>query len=164
MVFTVAEIADLIRLPHVERAAIVERLRHWGKEGLLAPVGQRNPGTGRPNAYEVTAVYDAAILNTLADSGLPIGRLRHIGVTLSAAERARTAWAKKRSPKLELEVADFGTPDHQGGRYAVFLHDGDKRDHLGKGMHPRAEMSYSVNVSRLFARIETRMKEQGGSK
>jgi len=44
---------------------ISERLRTWTKEGLLKPIGKRNPGTGRHLRYPKRAVVDAAILSKL---------------------------------------------------------------------------------------------------
>jgi DNA-binding transcriptional MerR regulator len=161
MPLTVAVIAELIRRPDADKAAVTERLRHWSAEGLLKPIGDRNPGTGRPRLYDESAVFDAAILNLLADLGFPIGKQRYYLVVLDLAQRAKDLWEKKSLAPLYLEVADFGDPDIEGGTHAVFLHEGKKRAHIGSVIHPRAEGSLIVNVTRLFARIEKRMTEQG---
>jgi DNA-binding transcriptional MerR regulator len=161
MPLTVAAIAELIRRPDVDKAAVIERLRHWSTEGLLKPLGDRNPGTGRPRFYDESAVFDAAILNVLADLGFPIGKQRYYLVVLDLAQRAKELWEKKSFATLYLEVADFVDPGIEGGTHAVFLHEGKKRAHIGSVIHPRAEASLIVNVTRLFARIEKRMSEQG---
>lgn len=162
MALTVAELADVIRRPDADRAAVVERLRAWSNAGLLEPAGERNPGTGRPRLYDPAVIYDAAILNGLADAGFPIGKARYYVVVMLLAQRAKDAWARKRRADLYLEVADFGTPDPQGGTHAVFLHEGKKRDHLGSLIHPRSEGSYILALSKLFAKIDERMKALTG--
>jgi DNA-binding transcriptional MerR regulator len=156
MALTVAQLADVIRRPEAERAAVVERLRTWTEVGLLAPAGERNPGTGKPRQYDDAAIYDAAILNSLADAGFPIGKVRMVVALL--AQRAKDAWARKRRADLYLEIADFVIPNPQGGTHAVFLHEGKKHGHLGSLIHPRSEGSYILPVGKLFARIEERMK------
>jgi hypothetical protein len=158
MALTVAELADVIRRPEADRAAVVERLRTWTEGGLLASAGERNPGTGRRRAYDDAAIYPAAILNSLADVGLQIGKARYFMVVLLVAERAKDAWARERRADLYLEVADFVIPNPQGETHAVFLHEGEKHDHLGRLIHPRSEGSYILPVGKLFARIEERVK------
>ena len=158
MALTVAELAEVIRRPDADRAAVVERLRTWTDAGLLEPAGDRNPGTGKPRTYPDTAMYDAAILNSLADAGFPIGKARYFMVVMVLAQQAKDAWTYKRRADLYLEVADFVTPNHQGGTHAVFLHEGKKRGHLGSLIHPRSEGSYILAVGKLFARIEERKK------
>jgi hypothetical protein len=123
---------------------------------LLQPVGDKNPGTGRPRFYEESAVFDAAILNALAGVGFPIGKQRrYLGALELELQRAKELWQKKSVDTLYLEVADFVDPDIEGGTHAVFLRKAKK-----ELIHSRAEASLVINVSRLFARIEKRM-EQG---
>jgi DNA-binding transcriptional MerR regulator len=162
MALTVAELADVIRRPDADRAAVVERLRTWTDVGLLAPAGERNPGTGKPRTYDDAVIYDAAILNGLADAGFPIGKARYFMVVMTLAQQAKDAWAHERRTDLYLEVADFVTPNPQGGTHAVFLHEGEKHPHLGSLIHPRSEGSYILAVGKLFARIDERMKALTG--
>ncbi len=158
MALTVAQLADVIGRPGTDRAAVVERLRFWTDAGLLKPAGERNPGTGRPRQYDDAMAFDAAILNSLADVGFSIGKARYFMVVMLLSQRAKDAWERKRHADLYLEVADFGTPNPQGGTHAVFLHEGKKRDHLGSLIHPRSEGSYILAVSKLFARVDERLK------
>jgi DNA-binding transcriptional MerR regulator len=158
MALTVAELANVIRRPEADRAAVVERLRTWTEIGLLAPAGERNPGTGKRRAYDDAVIYDAAILNSLADAGFQIGKARYFMVVMLLAERAKDAWAREHRAGLFLEVADFVVPNPQGETHAVFLHEGEKHDHLGGLIHPRSEGSYILPVSKLFARIEKNME------
>jgi hypothetical protein len=152
MALTVTDLAELVCRPGTDKAATVERLRSWTKEGVLPVAGDKNPGTGRAREYDISAAYTAVILNAVADVGLPIGRQRYLTVTLNVAAEAQAKWTQKRRPHLYLEIADFGDPNPQGGRHAVFLHD-------KATMHPRAEASLLLDVGRLFARVEKRMTE-----
>jgi hypothetical protein len=164
MSLTVAELAEIVRRPEVDRAAVVERLRTFTDLGLLETVGPLNIGTGKRRQYPDEAIYSAAIFDTLAD-GFHVGELRHFTVVKYAAVRARLAWFKQRQPGLFLEVDDFGKPNHQGGRHAVFLHQpGRKPPHLGKLIHPRARFAIIVNVSDLFMRIERQRNELEAAK
>jgi hypothetical protein len=159
MALTVAQLADVIRRPDADRAGVVERLRAWTDAGLLEPAGDRNPGTGKPRTYPDQVMYDAAILNSLADAGFPIGKARYFMGVMGVAQQAKDAWTMKRRADLYLEIAAFHEPNHQGGRHAVFFHEGKKHGHLGKFIHPRAEGSYFLAVGKLFLRIEECMKK-----
>jgi DNA-binding transcriptional MerR regulator len=162
MALTVAEIAELIRRPTVKTAKVIERLRAWSDIGLLEPIGNRNPGTGVRRVYDEEAVYTAGILNALADGGVAIARQRYFIMILDVAHRARVAWAKERRGDLYLEIAEFDEPDPQQVTHAVFFHQGKKSDHTGKLIHPRADASIVLNLSRVFERIEQRKRGKGG--
>jgi hypothetical protein len=155
-ILTVAALAEVIRNDNDNPAAVNERVRAWTSEGLLTPIGDRNPGSGKHRTYDESSAFDAAILSRLADFGLPIGRQRYFLMVLLCAESAKELWRQKSSKTLYLEIAHFIEPDVDGGHYTVFLHEG-KRNLF----HPRSDGSYIVDISRLFARVEKRMKQLG---
>lgn len=64
---TAAEIAERIRRPNEDMRAAGDRIRNWTREGLLVPVGEKNPGTGKVRRYAADAVVDAALLQTIVD-------------------------------------------------------------------------------------------------
>jgi hypothetical protein len=66
----VSEIAERICQPgsKLTKAKVIDRLRNWTKEGLLIPVGDKNPGTGRHRRYPESAVADALLLSVLTDA------------------------------------------------------------------------------------------------
>ena len=72
---TVRDIAHRIwRLSDsMSEAQLVQRVRGWTREGLLLPVGEKNPGTGRHRRYPYTAVPEAMLLKVLSDA---IGRMQ----------------------------------------------------------------------------------------
>ena len=74
---TVSEMAGRIwRLSdNMSKGQLVERIRAWTKEGLLLPVGEKNPGTGRHRRYPQSAVAEAMLLKVLSDA---IGRMQSI--------------------------------------------------------------------------------------
>ncbi len=44
-----------------------DRIRNWTREGLLEPVGEKNPGTGKVRRYPESALIDAALLQVITD-------------------------------------------------------------------------------------------------
>jgi hypothetical protein len=64
---TVSEIAEQIRGRDEDLTVVIDRLRNWTKEGLLRPLGEKNPGTGRKRRYPETAIIDAMLLTVLTD-------------------------------------------------------------------------------------------------
>jgi DNA-binding transcriptional MerR regulator len=74
MPLTVSEIAQLLVDEPERQAALVERIRHWTREGLIEPIGVKNPGTGRHREYGTSALVDVAILNALAGIGMQVGQ------------------------------------------------------------------------------------------
>jgi DNA-binding transcriptional MerR regulator len=55
-----------------------ERVRHWTREGLLSPAGEKNPGTGRARLYDESAFRKARVLNSLTECGLTVRNLHVI--------------------------------------------------------------------------------------
>ena len=85
---TAGEIAVRIQEPGEDLKVIAERLRTWTKEGLLKPIGKRNPGTGRHHQYPKRALLDAAILSKLhRHFGIWAPRLPHSDRALDLAAK-----------------------------------------------------------------------------
>jgi DNA-binding transcriptional MerR regulator len=61
-----------------ETVVLVERIRHWTREGLITPIGEKNPGTGQHREYHEDVLPDVALLNILADTGIQVSVLHHI--------------------------------------------------------------------------------------
>jgi DNA-binding transcriptional MerR regulator len=57
---------------------LFERIRHWTREGLLTPAGEKNPGTGRSRRYGDDAVRKARVLNSLTELGFTVRHLRAV--------------------------------------------------------------------------------------
>jgi hypothetical protein len=55
-----------------------DRVRHWTREGLLSPAGDKNPGTGRARLYDESAVRKARVLNSLTECGVTVRNLHAI--------------------------------------------------------------------------------------
>jgi hypothetical protein len=62
--FTVSDIAKKIRRPDEGLDQAVTRVRSWTREGLLRPLGNASPGTGKPREYSKDAVVDAFLIET----------------------------------------------------------------------------------------------------
>ena len=65
---TVRDIAQRVQLPGEELRTAVDRVRNWTKEGLIKPVGDIHPGTGRKKRYPEKAAIRAMILQAIADA------------------------------------------------------------------------------------------------
>jgi DNA-binding transcriptional MerR regulator len=76
MKLTVSEIAEMLEQVPERQRTLVERIRHWTREGLLQPIGEKNPGTGRHREYEADIVVYVAVLNLLANLGLQLSHQR----------------------------------------------------------------------------------------
>lgn len=71
-----SELVDEVVRRGAHRSLTVSRLRHWVREGLIGPVGEHHPGSGRHRYFKDTALEVALALNALADFNLPVGVLR----------------------------------------------------------------------------------------
>ena len=99
MPLTVSEIAHRLAKPE-RQAALRERIRHWTRKGLVKPIGEKNPGTGRHRQYDESVLVDVAILNALARLGIQV---RGLHAVLREANELIETWAKERK-----ETKDFG--------------------------------------------------------
>jgi hypothetical protein len=65
---TASDIARRIQRPGEDLRVAIDRLRHWTKAGLLKPIGDAHPGTGRPKQYSKQAAVRATIVQALSDA------------------------------------------------------------------------------------------------
>jgi hypothetical protein len=65
---TARDIAQRIQRPGEQLRAATDRLRNWTKEGLIKPVGDLHPGTGRKKRYAQSAVRRAMLLQIFSDA------------------------------------------------------------------------------------------------
>jgi hypothetical protein len=75
--FNVREIADRIQRQHETTKTVIDRIRSWADYGLLEPVGDKHPGTGKKRRYGPATVVDAVVLTALTDLGLAAVRVGH---------------------------------------------------------------------------------------
>jgi DNA-binding transcriptional MerR regulator len=141
--FTVSEIADRIQQPGQDRAAVVERIRHWTREGLLAPIGERNPGTGRDRIYPETALLNAVLLNAMADRGLQISVMRQ---AMAVAGQFHTKWGQAKAKKKKRLFLQIDFPDPLGL---------SPRFHWGNFIGAGWETSIVFDLKRLFGRLKS---------
>ena len=88
---TVSLLADRIWSPdgNLTKPQVIDRLRNWTKEGLLLPLGEKNPGTGRHRYYPHWAVADALLLTVLTDAvGLQAVKARAFAELFKLAKQA----------------------------------------------------------------------------
>lgn len=75
---TVKDLARWVSRPAEDQGVVIARLRNWTKEGLLSPVGEPNPGTGRARLYDDGAILRALVLTALSDLGVPAIRSKQL--------------------------------------------------------------------------------------
>ena len=73
-VFTGKDLAEKIAASGEDLPSSIGRIHHWAREGLLTPVGEKHPGTGRKRLYDDEALNTALVLNELAKWGVGIGQ------------------------------------------------------------------------------------------
>ena len=174
MPLTVGQLALLAAKPG-KRGALIERIRHWTREGLIRPLGEKNPGTGRHRRYEEYTLAEVAILNALADLGVQVAG-QH-AMLLAAAEKCRSIVHKlvsrlnkpdrpkrlksstemplksaRESTIIFLEITNFNGTLNVKEHYAK---------HLTRGMYlpiqmPNADASLFINMTRVLWWIATR--------
>jgi hypothetical protein len=150
--FTVSEIADRIRKPGQDRTAVVERIRHWTRERLLAPIGKRNPGTGRHRSYRDTALFDAALLNEMADASLQIGTMRKAS---AVASQIHSEWGRA---KVEQEKRCF-LIIYFPADIPPYLHFGGS----GNLFETEFETLFVFNLTQIFDRLKSEGRDHNGN-
>ncbi len=65
--YTVTELAGLIVRKGEKLDLVGDRIRNWTKDGLLEPLGEKHPGTGRSRTYPEKALIEALVLLELMD-------------------------------------------------------------------------------------------------
>ncbi len=157
MPLTVSQIAERMGASGADRTALIERLRHWTREGLLAPIGDRNPGTGRHRTYDESILDEVAILNALADQGIDVAAQREFIGVLNLTKGVKSSWRRKAEQGIDLylEISKFPKEARVPARRGVFLREG-KEDLI----HPAAELSLVFNLTKLLERVD-RKRDHG---
>jgi DNA-binding transcriptional MerR regulator len=149
MPLTVSEIADRIVKGSAAKRALIRRLRHWTKEGLLKPTGKKHPGTGSHHTYEDWAIEDAALLNAMADFGLPIDTMWK---ALVQAQSTRSEWGRgKTAQGKRFFISIYFPPD-----IPPYLHHGE-----GNPLDHKFETMIVFDLARLFARLKPEGNDNG---
>jgi hypothetical protein len=68
--FLASEIAEKIQAPGENPVRVLNRVRNWMKMGLLRPVGDAHPGSGRASEYSEDTLLDAALLQKFTMAGI----------------------------------------------------------------------------------------------
>jgi len=84
---------------HAAEQLRFDRVRHWTREGLLSPAGDKNPGTGRARLYDESAVRKARALNSLTECGVTI---RSLHVISDFLDNKADEWLTKTAGSSDL--------------------------------------------------------------
>jgi hypothetical protein len=64
---TARDIAQHLRRGEEPLSVAVDRFRNWTKMGIINPVGEAHPGTGRKKRYSHVALLEAALIQSLLE-------------------------------------------------------------------------------------------------
>jgi hypothetical protein len=157
---TVRALAESIR-PRADEdgiAFVSRRIRHWTLAGALDTIGEARSGVGRHRRYARETAYFAAVLDALADLGLPIDALKKVGEQLRNWYRedgyARRGWdyalAGKGTVYLWTEVSlSSGDPDRDWVRVSI---EDEKSLERRKGRLPM-DAAVLLNLTAAFKRV-----------
>jgi DNA-binding transcriptional MerR regulator len=158
MPLTVSEIA--LRLATPERqTGLRERIRHWTREGLLKPIGEKNPGTGRHRRYDESVLVNVAVLDALAGLGMQV---RSLHAVLRQVSELVEEWSTK-----SKETRDFGIDylaisfNPRWGEPIVLVQRANRRRGRRGGLYrmpiedPDNVVSLYINITRIYGIIET---------
>jgi DNA-binding transcriptional MerR regulator len=110
MPLTVSEIAQRVKpsASESERDALVERIAHWTRMQLIAPLKRLHPGTGRHRRYDDAVIGDVKVLEVMADASIPIATMREvIDVVRGDLERRMRSDQAKGKPDLLLVIETY---------------------------------------------------------
>jgi hypothetical protein len=144
--FTVSQIAERIRATGEALGTVTDRVRNWTKEGLLRPIGDKNPGTGRHRRYSEGALIDALVLHVLADVvGMPAVRARTFSALFDAVRKDF-----RERPVRDRFVAIQWSPD--GSEWEIGFSDSKGLPSLMSGS--KYEAHVVINLRKLYERLE----------
>jgi DNA-binding transcriptional MerR regulator len=143
MLMTVTEMAERAGVPPINRPPFVDRIKYWAGTGLIKPVGERRPGSGRHRRFDDSALEDVLLLHDLADYGIPIGVAE---TALILARDAKKGWRSKvaKGKRLILEIAKL-----PNGQQVPHCHEGTA--YMAGG---QAVSAISFDLGKIFAVLE----------
>jgi hypothetical protein len=142
---TASDIAQRIQRPGEELRTAVDRVRNWSKEGLLKPVGDIHPGTGRKKQYSEKAAIRAMILQAISDA--TGGRAVYLAHMLEYVE------AELRKYRGQKDVI-FAMHRKAGGGGKFQLSTWKAKD-LGQGiLESTADIHIVLNPNRIFDQMD----------
>jgi hypothetical protein len=142
---TVSEIAERVQKPGEELRTAVDRVRNWTKEGLLKPVGDIHPGTGRKKQYSEKAAIRALILQAISDA--TGGRSVYLAHMIEEVEARLRKYRKRK----DLLFAISRKAD-SGGEFVLWHWPADE---FGQGiLKSPADIHIVLNPNRIFEAME----------
>jgi hypothetical protein len=142
---TVRDIAQRVQRPGEELRTAVDRVRNWTKEGLLKPVGDIHPGTGRKKQYSEKAAIRALILQAISDA--TGGRAVYLAHMIEFVEEQLRKHRGQRDMILALSRKAGG-----GGEFVLSTW---KAKDFGKGiLASPADIHIVLNPNRILDQME----------
>lgn len=163
--FNVREIADRVRRDHETTKTVIDRIRSWADYGILRPVGEKHPGTGKKRRYGADTIVDATLLTAITDLGLAAVRVGHFeGEDKTIIDLCRTAAAtvlgdgEQRDANWMLIIIP---PAPEAGRpsarfaYEVGIRAESRAGWIGVPMPSALGGAIVLNLTRIFAPLRS---------
>jgi hypothetical protein len=144
-ILTVGDIAQKVQRPGEELQTAVDRVRNWTKEGLLKPVGDIHPGTGRKKQYSEKAAIRAMILQAISDA--TGGRAVYLAHMLEYVEAELRKFRGQRDIIFVMSRKAGG-----GDRFLLSSYEATK---LGEAiLKSKADIHIVLNPNRIFDELD----------
>jgi DNA-binding transcriptional MerR regulator len=158
LTLTVSEIAAMLEDAPERRSTLVERIRHWTREGLLQPIGEKNPGTGRHREYETDALIDVAVLNLLANLGLQVGQQQRF------VEFAREIYSANKKNHADWGEVFLAISSHAGEKPKFVMLFTDKGTDIGSEAHlsefyATSDAFVIINIGRIYKNVTQKIED-----
>ena len=173
--FTVQELAERIRRDDEKLAVVVRRVRDWTRQGLLAPSGRKNPGTGHHRRYDEAAMMNALALSALTRFGIDAGnggKLKSREEAFFQLARQGFAEARKASGRI-IYLVSSADPKRDNSLYLHRADDVSFVDSSGKTQlhrsrlhvrfpHEELEGCIIINLTALLDRADKAARVDNG--
>jgi DNA-binding transcriptional MerR regulator len=166
MPYTVSEIAEILADAPGSEPALIERIRHWTREGLIQPIGLKHPGTGRHREYEDRVLLEVSVLEALAGLGLKVGQQQ----TALKLLKERTqygykvkSWIEKRNYQMVVYLAfsDLGGEKptlHEVHAQIIPLSGPDQLHTLN--FRPVGDAAVLINISQIIESVSRKLEKR----
>lgn len=92
----VGDLAAMLASTASDPESIIERIRHWTREGVLQPIASENAAPGKHRHYDKASAYCAKVLNAMADLGLPVSQSRFLADAMQVVNSEAAKWMTAR--------------------------------------------------------------------
>ena len=144
--FSLSELAAALSPIAPDTHGLVQRIRHWTREGALHPSEFAHAGRGRHRQYGPQAHYCAAVLHYMTLAGLPVAHSQFLTDAMQVVRSKAAKWQSARGkgqtltlPVMMIEVTSRGDMRVSEGKSKV------RRDTV---------LKIEIDLARMFAEVD----------